>query len=121
MEIEALQMTPVKMSAQSHLGETEPKPAVKSFGEYLMDALGDFFSGIVFAFTPMKTRRADAVSAIQRELETLERRLLREAVGWLQQAKAHHDLIEELYRPAVDFAAVTRETELLCRELFTET
>lgn len=41
MEIEALQMTPVKMSAQSHLGETEEKPAVKSFGEYLMDALGD--------------------------------------------------------------------------------
>jgi flagellar hook-basal body complex protein FliE len=41
MEIEALQMTPVKMSAQSHLGELEEKPAVKSFGEYLMDALGD--------------------------------------------------------------------------------
>jgi len=39
MEIEALQMTPVKMSAQSHLGETEPKPAVKSFGEYLLDAV----------------------------------------------------------------------------------
>lgn len=39
MEIEALQMTPVKMSAQSHLGETEEKPAVKSFGEYLLDAV----------------------------------------------------------------------------------
>ena len=63
---------------------------------------------------------SDAVAAGARELETAERRLLRQAVGWLQQAKAHHDLIEELYRPAVDFAAVTRETELLCRELFCE-
>ncbi len=63
---------------------------------------------------------SDAVLAGTRELEALERRLLREAVGWLAQAKANHDLIEELYRPAVDFAAVTRETELLCRELFTE-
>ena len=56
-----------------------------------------------------------------RELETMERRLLQEAVGWLRQAKARHDLIEELYRPAVDFAGVTREAELLCRELFAET
>ena len=55
-----------------------------------------------------------------RELEGLERRLLTEAVGWLRLAKARHDLIEELYRPAVDFAGVTREAELLCRELFTE-
>ena len=39
MEIEALQMTPVRMSAQSHLGETETAPAVKSFGEYLLDAV----------------------------------------------------------------------------------
>lgn len=62
----------------------------------------------------------DSLAAGARELETVERRLLRQAVGWLQQAKAHHDLIEELYRPAVDFAAVTRETELLCRDLFTE-
>lgn len=62
----------------------------------------------------------DAVSSGARELEILERRLLRQAVDWLRQAKAHHDLIEELYRPAVDFAAVTRETELLCRELFCE-
>lgn len=62
----------------------------------------------------------DAVSAGMRELEAMEHRLLREAVGWLRQAKAHHDLIEELYRPAVDFAGVTRETELLCRELFAE-
>jgi hypothetical protein len=63
----------------------------------------------------------EAVLAGARELEAQERRLLSQAVGWLQQAKAHHDLIEELYRPAVDFAAVTRETELLCRDLFTET
>ncbi len=55
-----------------------------------------------------------------RELETLEQRLLRQAVSWLHRAKARHDLLEELCRPAVDFAGVTRETELLCRELFTE-
>ncbi len=39
MEIEALQMTPVKMSATSHLGETLPKEEVMTFGEYLTDAL----------------------------------------------------------------------------------
>lgn len=42
MEMEPLQMTPVRsvqMSATSHLGETEPKPEVKAFGEYLTDAL----------------------------------------------------------------------------------
>ena len=32
-------MTPVKMSAESHLGETMPEPEVKSFGQYLVDAL----------------------------------------------------------------------------------
>ena len=39
MEMEPLQMTPVKMSATSHLGETIPEPEVKSFGQYLVDAL----------------------------------------------------------------------------------
>ena len=63
---------------------------------------------------------SDALRAGMRELKVMEHRLLRQAVGWLRQAKAHHDLIEELYRPAVDFAGVTRETELLCRELFSE-
>ncbi|MBR3077859.1 MAG: hypothetical protein IKH07_08045 [Oscillospiraceae bacterium] len=62
----------------------------------------------------------DELADGMRELAGLEQRLLGQAVGWLRQAKAQHDLIEELYRPAVDFAAVTRETELLCRELFTE-
>lgn len=55
-----------------------------------------------------------------RELAAMETRLLRQSVAWLRRAKSNHDLMEELYRPAVDFAAVTRETELLCRELFTE-
>lgn len=63
---------------------------------------------------------SDALSAGMRELSAMEHRLLRQAVSWLRQAKAQHDLIEELYRPAVDFAGVTRETELLCRELFAE-
>ena len=53
-------------------------------------------------------------------LRELEARLVREATGWLTQAKAHHDMLEELCRPAVDFAGVQRETELLCRDLFTE-
>lgn len=39
MEMQPLQMTPVKMSATSHLGETLPEPEVKSFGQYMMDAL----------------------------------------------------------------------------------
>ena len=39
MEMVPLQMTPVKMSAESHLGETIPEPEVKSFGQYLVDTL----------------------------------------------------------------------------------
>ncbi|MBQ1510552.1 MAG: flagellar hook-basal body complex protein FliE [Selenomonadaceae bacterium] len=42
MQMEPLQMTPVRqvaMSAESHLGETEDKQVVKSFGEYLVDSL----------------------------------------------------------------------------------
>lgn len=39
MEIAPLEMTPVKMSAQSHLGETKVEEPVKSFGEFLTDAL----------------------------------------------------------------------------------
>lgn len=39
MQIEPLQMTPVKMSAESHLGETKEAPETKSFGEYLAGAL----------------------------------------------------------------------------------
>ncbi|MCI7541343.1 MAG: flagellar hook-basal body complex protein FliE [Veillonellaceae bacterium] len=42
MQMEALQMTPVRpvhMSAESHLGETLPKKEVKGFSDYLTDAL----------------------------------------------------------------------------------
>ena len=39
MEMMPLQMTPVKMSAESHLGETIPEPEVRSFSQYLVDAL----------------------------------------------------------------------------------
>ncbi len=39
MEMVPLQMTPVKMSAESHLGETVPQEEVQSFSEYLVDAL----------------------------------------------------------------------------------
>lgn len=41
MEIEALQMTPVKMQAESHLGEEKPAQTVPTFGEYLKNALGE--------------------------------------------------------------------------------
>lgn len=41
MEIEALQMTPVKMQAASHLGEDQPAKTVPAFGEYLKNALGE--------------------------------------------------------------------------------
>ncbi|MBR1647911.1 MAG: flagellar hook-basal body complex protein FliE [Selenomonadaceae bacterium] len=39
MEITPLEMTPVHMSARSHLGETTVEEPVKSFGEYLVDSL----------------------------------------------------------------------------------
>lgn len=39
MEMVPLQMTPVKMSATSHLGETLPEPEVKTFSQYMIDAL----------------------------------------------------------------------------------
>ncbi len=39
MEIAPLEMTPVKMSARSHLGETKVEEPTKSFGEVLTDAL----------------------------------------------------------------------------------
>ena len=39
MEIAQLEMTPVHMSARSHLGETATQEPVKSFGEYLVDSL----------------------------------------------------------------------------------
>ena len=39
MEITPLEMTPVKMSAHSHIGEVKPDEPVKSFGEFLADSL----------------------------------------------------------------------------------
>ena len=40
MQVEALQRTPVQMTGQSHLGETEQKE-VKPFHEFLTDSLGE--------------------------------------------------------------------------------
>lgn len=39
MEITPLEMTPVQMSAKTHIGETKEEEPVKSFGEYLTDSL----------------------------------------------------------------------------------
>lgn len=47
------------------------------------------------------------------QLQRQRRQLLREAVHWLAQAKIHHDRLEELYRPAVDFDGVNEEAEEL--------
>ena len=46
MEIAPLQMTPVSMQAESHLGETKPQAETKSFGDYLTAALKKTKSGI---------------------------------------------------------------------------
>ena len=40
MQVEALQMTPVQMTGQSHLGETEQRE-VNPFHEFLTDTLGE--------------------------------------------------------------------------------
>ena len=39
MEITPLEMTPVQMSAKSHINEVKAAEPVKSFGEYLADSL----------------------------------------------------------------------------------
>ena len=39
MEINALQMTPVTLHAKTHIEEPEQTQPVKSFGEFLVDAL----------------------------------------------------------------------------------
>ena len=39
MEITPLEMTPVRMSAHSYLGEKKVDEPVKSFGEFVVDAL----------------------------------------------------------------------------------
>lgn len=39
MEVTALKMTPVTLHAKSHVDETQQQPPVKSFGEFLTDAL----------------------------------------------------------------------------------
>lgn len=48
------------------------------------------------------------------------RRFVEEAVSWLSRAKSHHDQIEALYRPIVDYSGVTAEAERLVRELLAE-
>ena len=54
MDMMPLQMTPVKMSAESHLGETIPEPEVRSFSQYLVDALKE---------TNSLQNKADAMNA----------------------------------------------------------
>ena len=39
MEITPLQMTPVQMSARSHIDESKLQQPVKNFGEFMVDAL----------------------------------------------------------------------------------
>lgn len=56
----------------------------------------------------------EAVRAHRAELKTLEkqyRSLLDGGIGYLKQAKKYHDLLENEYRPYVDFAALSEFTE----------
>lgn len=57
----------------------------------------------------VKSGEQPHVDSIQRQLE----QAVEEAVFWLSRAKAHHDRLEELYRPTVDFAGVTAVAERL--------
>ena len=57
--------------------------------------------------------RLQALNAIRAELVS-------EAVRWLSRAKLHHDALESLCRPLVDFDGVTRETERLVKTLLNE-
>ena len=49
-------------------------------------------------------------------MELLDR-AVQEALFWLARAKFHHDRLEELYRPTVDFAGVTAVAERLIMAL----
>lgn len=77
----------------------------------------------------MKVLNLDAAAeaglpAAQRErieaLNALRQQLAEEAVGWLARAKAHHDALEQLCRPLVDFGAVDEETQRMIDTLLTE-
>ena len=57
--------------------------------------------------------RLQALNAIRAELVS-------EAVRWLSRAKLHHDALESLCRPLVDFDGVTGETERLVKTLLNE-
>jgi hypothetical protein len=57
--------------------------------------------------------RLQALNAIRAELVS-------EAVRWLTRAKLHHDALESLCRPLVDFDGVTGETERLVKTLLNE-
>ena len=50
----------------------------------------------------------------------LRARFAGEAVFWLRRAKAHHDALEALCRPMVDYEGVTKETERVIGTLLTE-
>lgn len=52
-----------------------------------------------------------------RSLRQRQRPLLTEALSWLQEAKQHHDELEALCRPAVDFSAVDKMTQTVLEEL----
>ena len=70
--------------------------------------------GPVLASLPQEIRsRVDALNSLRKELTA-------ECVFWLARAKHHHDVLEELCRPAVDFSVVDRECERILRDLLSE-
>lgn len=70
---------------------------------------------------PLLAALSESDRASADRLQRARRQFTEEAVGWLARAKAHHDAIEALCRPMVDFAGVRAETERLIRQLLTET
>ncbi len=65
-------------------------------------------------------RRAPAALLVPAGEHSMSQQALSLALDALREAKSLHDRLEEIYRPGVDFAALTRYTEQTIRELFPE-
>ena len=70
--------------------------------------------------TPVLQELPAELQADVQRLNELRKKLIDEAVFWLRRAKEHHDVLEDLYRPAVDFSGVEREAEAILRGIFDE-
>ena len=91
-------------------------------------ALGFVSASVMQVNDPWRHVRLDAlvatdiVRAHRSELKAREkqyRSLLDCGIGYLKQAKKYHDLLEEEYKPHVDFTALTEFTEREMTKLIT--